>query len=444
MTPSSAGRPRRRRLAAALVAGQLSFGLAGAALGVGAPSTLPPPVSELVSLTGGAPAGPSAPTTMLTAATTIGADRYWAKGITGAGVDVAVVDSGVTPVPGLDSPGKVVHAPDFSGEASDPALADLDVAGHGTHIAGIIAGNDPATGYSGIAPAARIVSVKIADADGTTDVGRVLRAIMWVVEHKDDPGVNIRVLNLSLGGITKDPYEKSVLSAAVEKAWDAGIVVVAAAGNEGAQSKQLNDPAYDPYVLAVGASDSAGTPEVKDDDVAVFSSAGTSTRQPDVLAPGVRVQGLRVPGSLIDAQAPSANGSPFLNGSGTSQAAAIVSGAAALVLQQHPAFTPDDVKDALVSTTVKVHKGNADQGQQQVQLAVVAGDDARRGAKKPQKWKSTKVSDKELAEALAAANAEAGGTVHDAGLAWNGVRWNGVRWNGVRWNGVRWNGSGWD
>jgi subtilisin family serine protease len=145
-------RPRLRWMAAALVAGQMSVALSGASVEAGALSLGIPPVSAPMSLTGGAPAGPSAPTTMLDAAKTIGADHYWAKGITGTCADVAVIDSGVTAVQGLEAPGKVVYGPDFSGDAADPTLANLDVGGHGTHIAGIIAVNNAATEFSGITP----------------------------------------------------------------------------------------------------------------------------------------------------------------------------------------------------------------------------------------------------------------------------------------------------
>ena len=395
--------------------------------------------TEHVSLAGANASAQSPVETMSDIATTVGADRLWAGHVTGSGVDVAVIDSGVTPVGALAAPGKVVYGPDFSGDATNPDAANLDLLGHGTHMAGIIAGNGDGD-YTGIAPDARIVSVKVADPDGTTDVTRVLQAIMWVVDHKDDAGLHIRVMNVSLGGLTKQPYDKSLLSAAVERAWQAGITVVAAAGNEGSTSQQLSDPAYDPYVIAVGAVDTAGTISTDDDKVASFSSKGSGTRSADLMAPGVRVQGLRVPGSLIDDEAPSATGSPFVNGSGTSQATAVVSGAVALLVQQHPEYTPDDLKSALVSTAVSLRQRSKNQGTSELQLAKpgvadTAGATAGKGSE--QHWKTATVTDAQLASASASA-------VSSDGVRWNGVRWNGVRWNGVRWNGVRWNGSSWD
>src|SRR4051812_16281905 len=139
--------------------------------------------------------------TMADVATISGAGAYRTAGITGAGVDVAVIDSGVTPVPGLNATGKVVYGPDFSTDAGVAAIENLDLVGHGTHMAGIIASTNAAKGYSGMAPDARIVSVKVAGPDGTTDAPRVLQAIDWVIDNKDSGGLHIRVLNLSLGQI---------------------------------------------------------------------------------------------------------------------------------------------------------------------------------------------------------------------------------------------------
>ena len=240
----------------------------------------------------------------------IGADRYWHAGYTGAGVDVAVIDSGVAPVDGLSVPGKVVNGPDLSFESQDPDLRYLDTYGHGTHMAGIIAGNDTGacrrmarrpptpfnptdrtTDFMGVAPGARIVSLKVADAFGATDVSQVLVAIDWVITHRHDgdAGLNIRVLNLSFGTNGTQAYTLDPLAYAVEQAWKKGIFVVVSAGNEGYGTTKLNDPAYDPYIMAVGASDPEGTANPADDTVAAFSSGGDATRHPDVVAPGTSI-----------------------------------------------------------------------------------------------------------------------------------------------------------
>ena len=215
-----------------------------------------------------------------------GAVDWWNTGYTGAGVDVAVIDTGVSPVEGLATPGKVLNGPDLSIESQAPNLRYLDTFGHGTFMAGLIAGHDseltvpyadaPASSYRGIAPDARIVSVKVGTADGGTDVSQVIAAIDWVVQHAQDPGLNIRVLNLSYGTNSTQSYTMDPLAFAAEQAWKHGIVVVAASGNSGFQRHMNNapalaNPAFDPFLLAVGASDSQGTDTLADDLVPAFS-----------------------------------------------------------------------------------------------------------------------------------------------------------------------------
>src|SRR5438093_6509607 len=189
-----------------------------------------------------------------------GAQAWWAAGYTGQGVDVALIDSGVAPVQGLNSAGKVISGPDLSLESQAPNLANLDTFGHGTFMAGLIAGRDPgltdayetapATAYRGMAPDARIVSIKVATADGGTDVSQVIAAIDWVVQHAHDTGMNIRVLNLSYGTNSSQSYVSDPLAYAAEAAWKSGIVVVASAGNLGVQPSHrppgLATPAFHP------------------------------------------------------------------------------------------------------------------------------------------------------------------------------------------------------
>jgi subtilisin family serine protease len=282
----------------------------------------------------------------------------WKAGYTGKGVDVAVIDSGVTPVNGLSKAGKVIHGPDLSFESQSADLRNMDTFGHGTHMAGIIAGRDDQvtavtaaqakSSFMGVAPDARIVSVKVADAGGATDVSQVIAAIDWVVQYRRSNGLNIRVLNLSFGTDSPQAYTIDPLAYAAEVAWHSGIVVVVSGGNAGYGSEGLNNPAYDPYLLAVGAEQTQGTASTADDTVPTFSSTGDWQRGPDLVAPGKSIVGLRVPGSVLDQQYPGARvGTRFFRGSGTSQAAAVVSGAVALVLQQRPTAKPDEVKSLL-------------------------------------------------------------------------------------------------
>ncbi|NEK87057.1 S8 family serine peptidase [Blastococcus saxobsidens] len=288
-----------------------------------------------------------------------GAAAMWEAGYTGEGVDVAVIDSGAVPVDGFTAPGKLVFGPDLSFEVGTP-LENLDTNGHGTHMAGIIAGrDDAATGaypgnssdFVGMAPDARIVSIKVADALGYTDVSQAIAAIDWVTEQGDQNGLNIRVVNMSFGTDGVQSYQLDPLAYAAEQAWHKGIVVVVAVGNDGFGTGKVNNPATDPYVIAVGSAATFGTADTADDVVSSFSNDGDGTRNPDVVAPGERVVSLRSPNSYLDQTAPGARiGEKLFRGNGTSQAAAVVSGAAALLIDQRPEITPDEVKALLMGT----------------------------------------------------------------------------------------------
>jgi serine protease AprX len=295
----------------------------------------------------------------------VGAQRAWSRGYTGKDVTVAVIDTGIAPVPGLDRDDhdKVMDGPDLSYDGQAPNTRYLDGYGHGTHMAGIIAGKDDSfdpkkpdpTMFAGVAPDAQLLNMKVGAGDGGVDVTQVIAALDWVVQHADDEGMNVRVVNLAYGTESLQSWQVDPLAKAVENAWDHGIVVVAAAGNDGLDAPNLLMPAIDPHVIAVGAVDHAGTASTTDDVVADFTSGGTSGRRPDVLAPGKSVVSLRVPNSFVDQTHPEgrlpgdAEGR-FFRGSGTSQATAVVSGEIALLLQARPNLTPDQVKTLLRDT----------------------------------------------------------------------------------------------
>jgi serine protease AprX len=406
-----------------------------------------------------------------------GAVDWWNTGYTGAGVDVAVIDTGVSPVEGLATPGKVLNGPDLSIESQAPNLRYLDTFGHGTFMAGLIAGHDPALGvpyadapasaYRGMAPDARIVSLKVGTADGGTDVSQVIAAIDWVVQHAHDPGLNIRVLNLSYGTNSTQSYTIDPLAFAAEQAWKHGIVVVAASGNSGFQRHMNNEPAlanpaYDPFLLAVGASDSQGTDTLADDLVPAFSpwvNRG-ATRGVDLVAPGTHLQGLRVPNSFIDANHPEGLlGDRYFRGSGTSQAAAIMSGAAALVLQKYPSATPNQVKQLLTSTAYPISGKSQAIGGGELQLS------AALAAPLPtftQWWApSTGVGSLELARGEdhismdgvvldgerdimgSPFNAAAMALLEAQAKSWSGGDWNAKTWSGDAWSGDSWSAKTW-
>jgi serine protease AprX len=248
--------------------------------------------------------------------------------------------------------------------------------GHGTHMIGLVAGDGAASGgrWSGVAPGADIVSVKVAGWDGATDVSVVIAAIQWVVSHRDEYG--IRVLNLSFGTDATQTYRLDPLDRAVQRAWDAGILVVTSAGNLG-PDRNISKPADDPHVLTVGASDVNGTPEVSDDTVAPFSSRGPTgdgVAKPDLVAPGISVVASRSPGSTIDTFRPEARfDGAYFKGTGTSQAAAVVSGIAALLFEADPSLTPDEAKAALIGTTRGLRgRPGAGAGQVDASAAVAA------------------------------------------------------------------------
>jgi len=372
VTTAAARRPRGVRglavmLSAGVVALGLSAGTAGATEAAEGTETL-------------CPSGPFVdpvddPHSLYNTAKEIGAFAYWNAGYTGAGVDVAVIDTGVAPVPGLDTPGKVIHGPDLSFESQSTNQRYRDTFGHGTHLASII---------TGIASGARIVSVKVGDNDGAVDVTQVIAAIDWVVQHRNDAGMNIRVLNLAYGLESGQSVANDPLAYAVEQAWKAGIVVVVSGGNDGEtdvnSKKPLNSPAYSHRIIAVGSYDPAANPMA----LSTFTS-DSSRRIVDFVAPGASIAAARVCGSAQDeaiaqdwaeadaTRTPRVNpyvGDTLVRGSGTSQSAAVVSGAVALMLQKNPCWWPEQVKSVLRETAVAIKDApiNA-QGQGRVNLA---------------------------------------------------------------------------
>jgi serine protease AprX len=404
----------------------------------------------------------------------IKAKELWKAGFLGQGVDVALIDSGVSPVAGISD--NLVYGPDLSFDSQAENLRHLDAYGHGTHMAGIIAGRDSSIdrghededldkAFLGIAPKARVVSVKVASASGATDVSQVIAGIDWVVQHRNTDGLNIRVLNLSFGTDGTQSYLLDPLAYAAEVAWGKGIVVVVSAGNSGFGTSRLNNPAFDPFVIAVGADDTKGTNDSKDDTVPSWSATGDAARRPDLVAPGASVVSLRVGGSHLDLAYPNAQVgySRFFKGSGTSQSAAVVSGAAALLLSQRPSLTPDQLKYLLKSTAVRLP--NADlqaQGAGLINLkaakdastplaalaqqlfAAATGLGTLEGARG-----SVHVTDGDVAltgeldifGATFDSSIWAGASL--AGNTWSGGDWNGNTWSGNTWSGNTWAGNTW-
>ena len=421
------------------------------------------------------------PNSMDSVTKALGAQAWWSAGYTGRGVDVALIDTGCAMIQGLNYPNKIIQGPDLSLESQSSTLRSLDTNGHGSVMAGLIAANDAGNGvvnpnpgtYRGMAPDARIVCLKVATADGGVDVSQVIAAIDWVVQHRTDNGLNIRILNLSYGTNSTQPYTIDPLAYAAEQAWKHGIFVVAAAGNSGYQkgtgAPGLASPAYDPYLMAVGAttknSGSFGKgPHDSLETMAKFSASGpgcSGCRNPDAVVPGAHLQGLRVPGSFVDLASPAAlPNERFLRGSGTSEATAIVSGAAALVLQKYPSLTPDALKLFLTSGTVKV-TGSDDkaQGKGRINLAPLlartpTGTTQRFTAASGKGSLDVSRGDDHLTrdgvvlrgekDIFGHAFVASGMAAREAGAtAWNGGAWNGNSWSGNSWSGNSWSGNSW-
>jgi serine protease AprX len=266
---------------------------------------------------------------------------------TGSGVTVALVDTGVSRVADLGN--RVLARVDFT-----PDHDGYDRYGHGTHMAGIIAGDGTSSNgqWVGVAPDANLVSVKVAGADGSTDVSVVIAGLQWIVSHRAQ--YQIRILNLSYGTDSRQPYLVDPLDYAIEQVWASGIFVAVAAGNRGPNQGTVSKPADDPFVLTVGAADTKNTPRRNDDAVAAFSSRGPTQdgfTKPDLVAPGISIVSNRAVGSTMDQLHPEARvGEHYFKGTGTSQATAIVAGVAANVLDANPSLTPNHIKAVLTGT----------------------------------------------------------------------------------------------
>lgn len=299
-------------------------------------------------------------------------------GVDGDGVGVAVIDTGIDgDLPDFqasrhDDSSRVIA----SAVVNPAATSGDDGYGHGTHVAGIIAGNGSNRGGTfrrrpalmGVAPGANLISVKISDDTGQATTLDAIYGLQFAVDHAKQLG--IRVVNLSFASAVAESPATDPLDAAVEAAWLHGLVVVAAAGNEGDSPGAVQRaPGNDPYVITVGATGD-------DDNTTSWSSRGetqSGVAKPDVVAPGSGIVSTLAPGSVFAQQCPDCIVSKYyFRAGGTSMSTAVVSGAAALILDAHPDWTPDQVKAALVSTAKPVQDG----AEIRVDRAIAADPDA--------------------------------------------------------------------
>lgn len=271
---------------------------------------------------------------MNVAGPTMNVDKVWDAGFKGAGTTICVIDTGIAQHE--DVKDRIIGFKDFVNNKNEA----YDDQGHGTHCAGIAAGDGKASEgkYSGAAPEAKLVGVKVLDKNGSGAFSNVIAGIQWAVENKDK--FNIDVISMSLGGYASQSYKDDPVAQAVEAAVSKGIITCVAAGNSGPSSKTIGTPATAPHVISVGALDDKGTVARKDDDVAYFSSRGPTKDgllKPDVLTPGVRIT------------APKNTGG-YTTMSGTSMACPMAAGMSALLKQAVPTITPGELKGVVMGT----------------------------------------------------------------------------------------------
>jgi serine protease AprX len=376
----------------------------------------------------------------------VGAEALWQQaGLDGQGVTVAVVDSGISDHPDLhndasnlnkavSSPSRIIDAVTFGGYTSP-----LDEYEHGTHVAGIIGGDGVASKgkYTGVAPGVNLLNIRVSNEQGLTYTSDVVDGLQWIYENKDV--YNIRVVNLSLNSTAPESYNTNPLDAAVEILWLNGITVVVAAGNNGTADgpSTIYPPANDPFVITVGAIEDRGTVSLDDDFVGTFSAYGTTESgfaKPELAAPGRNLISL-----LASTDATAYEDHPkhrvndfYFRMSGTSMAAPVVSGTIALLLQNEPNLTPDQIKFRLMATANQSWSGY---------------DVAKAGAGTVDAYTAVFTTTTESAN-QGIVPSQMLATGEDAiafdSVGWNSVGWNSVGWNTVGWNTVGWNTVGWN
>jgi serine protease AprX len=380
-----------------------------------------------------------------------GATQLASGGDTGQGVTVAVLDTGIDNLP--DFSGRLAGGVDLT-NGNNPYQ---DSYGHGTFVAGLIAGNGASSSgqYSGEAPGAKLVSIKVAGADGTTHLGTLISGLQWAADHQSTYGIEI--LNISLGFQPSKSTVSNPLDQAVEAVWNSGIAVVTSAGNAGPFNGTILSPGDDPLVITAGASDDMATAPVTDDEMNDFSSVGPTSPdgwvKPDLVTSGRSVVSLAAPGSAIYSNYPSARvGSANFVGSGTSFSAAITSGAAALVLADNPGLSPNQIKARLLGNASSGPVGNPfvdGHGAVNAYAAATSGpmDFSQSAASLAPTSPGATVSLSPTRPVDTWNTSLWPGTTWSqtppTGWTWNGWAWNGGDWNGWVWTGRAWNDGDW-
>ena len=305
----------------------------------------------------------------------IGSAKLQKRGLTGKGVTIAVIDTGVYPHPDLTKPrNRIIVFRDFVRGRNKP----YDDNGHGTHVAGDAAGNGYSSKgrYKGPASNANLAVLKAFDKTGSADSSDVIAAIEWVIRNRKKYG--IRIVNMSFGIPGVKVCSEDPICIAAEKAWRNGIFITAAAGNSGPDANSIDSPGISPLLMTVGAADDRRTVRQSDDRVAEFSARGSSRARknrikPDLVAPGVDIVSLRAPGSMLDRNEPESRvGSKYFRMTGTSMAAPLIAGAAAQLLQNRKSLTPRQLKSLLMRHAVSLGFKRSAQGKGEANVRFAA------------------------------------------------------------------------
>ena len=343
---------------------------------------------------------------------------------------IAVVDSGIQNR--SDFTGRIKAEVSFVSSGTNSAG---DGRGHGTVVAGIAAGNAP--GYAGAAPNSDIVSLDVMDDSGAGRTSDVIAAAEWIIRNK--AAYNIRVANFSLHSGAVNHFWLDPLNVAVSKLWHSGVVVVAAAGNYGSAygpSGVPYAPGSNPFVITVGAVDIDGTSSTWDDSRASWSAYGRTPDgflKPEICAAGRYMVGpIPTSSTLAVQKASRLVGNGYIELSGTSFAAPVISGIAAQVLARNPNWTPDQVKSAVMRRARPVPgatQRGCGVGQVNAVQTVLATTDTPNPNKALNRFLKQQLGD--------------GSTVFDA-VSWSDVSWSDVSWDAVSWSDVSWSDVSWD
>jgi serine protease AprX len=387
----------------------------------------------------------------------VGAPDVWRQfGLTGKGIGVAILDSGIAPHP--DLAGRIVASVDFTGGTSGRLVPPADPGGHGTHVAGLVAGDGTASGgaFVGVAPGANLLDIRVIRPSGTTNVSTLIAGMQWVLAHRSD--YNIRVVNLSAGAPVTVSYRDDPLAAAVEVLVFAGITVVVSAGNEGPKKSTITSPGNDPYVITVGAIDDNATATTTDDAIASWTSRGATRfdglAKPDVVAPGRQIVSLRSPGSTLDLEQPNrivAGLDPlapaYFRLSGTSMSSAIVSGVVALMLEGRPELAPALVKSRVMGTATALSYGSTTAtGRGLVNAFTAVGPTEVRltlSTAPVSLWFASEIYQVLSGQPLVWRDLTANGGVDAAGTPWALVSWRNIVWNSITWENLSWESFKW-